>query len=427
MNSKIQNDIKELVSKQVITPEIALNIETYYTEKHIGSPNRLFTLFAIFGSALIGMGIILILAHNWDDLPRAIKTLFAFLPLVIGQCLVGYTILKKKGTAWKEASGTFLFFAVGSSIALVSQIYNIPGDLSSYLLAWVLLCAPLVYIVKSNVLGLLHIVFATYYAIVYGYSFLSASNTPWLYLILIFMILPYYALLLKHKRNANITSIFNWILPLSLVVVLGTFFTQNDEIGFLMYFTLFGLLYNIGKLPFFNNQKLRRNGYVILGSLGTILILLTLSFEEIAGDVFGKNIFINSQDMSISIILFMLTMAILIYSHLKKWTVNYNLFRYVFVIFTAMFFISYRYYIMPALLVNMLVLALGVMVVKTGVDKFHFGISNYGMLIIVSLIFCRFFDTDISFILRGLLFVAVGIGFFLTNYIMLKKQNNLKK
>jgi hypothetical protein len=29
-----------------------------------------------------------------------------------------------------------------------------------------------------------------------------------------------------------------------------------------------------------------------------------------------------------------------------------------------------------------------------------------------------------SFEIRGLLFVAVGLGFFLTNYIMLKKQKS---
>ena len=35
---------------------------------------------------------------------------------------------------------------------------------------------------------------------------------------------------------------------------------------------------------------------------------------------------------------------------------------------------------------------------------------------------CRFFDTNMSFVIRGLLFVAVGVGFFITNYVMLKKQ-----
>ncbi len=33
MNSKIQNDIKELVSEQVISQDVALKIESYYQSK----------------------------------------------------------------------------------------------------------------------------------------------------------------------------------------------------------------------------------------------------------------------------------------------------------------------------------------------------------------------------------------------------------
>jgi uncharacterized membrane protein len=168
MNSKIQNDIKELVEEQVISNEVATNIENYYKYKKSDSPNRLFTVFAVLGSTLVGLGIILILAHNWDDFSRSIKTIFAFGPLIIGQLIVGYTILKKESTTWKEASSVFLFFAVGASMALVSQIYNIPGNFSSYMLTWILLCTPLIYLLKSNASAILHIVFATNYACAFG-------------------------------------------------------------------------------------------------------------------------------------------------------------------------------------------------------------------------------------------------------------------
>jgi hypothetical protein len=57
-----------------------------------------------------------------------------------------------------------------------------------------------------------------------------------------------------------------------------------------------------------------------------------------------------------------------------------------------------------------------------GAKKDHLGVLNYGLLIIMVLAVCRFFDTDLSFIIRGLLFVSVGIGFFATNYWMLKKR-----
>jgi hypothetical protein len=47
---------------------------------------------------------------------------------------------------------------------------------------------------------------------------------------------------------------------------------------------------------------------------------------------------------------------------------------------------------------------------------------NYGLLILTALIICRFFDLDMSFVARGLLFVLVGAGFFAANIWMVKKR-----
>jgi hypothetical protein len=74
-------------------------------------------------------------------------------------------------------------------------------------------------------------------------------------------------------------------------------------------------------------------------------------------------------------------------------------------------------------LINILILALGVFTVEMGARKNLFSVLNYGLLIITGLISCRFFDTDISFVLRGLLFVAIGAGFFGANYFMYKKAS----
>ncbi|WP_299549433.1 DUF2157 domain-containing protein [Seonamhaeicola sp.] len=426
MNSKIQSDIKELVEQQVISQESASKIEAYYQSKKVNTPNRLFTVFGVLGSLLVGLGIILILAHNWDDFSKATKTFFAFLPLVIGQIFVGFSILKHKSAVRKEASGTFLFFAVGSAISLISQIYNIPGNFSSFLLTWMLLCVPLIYLLRSHALAILHVVFMTYYAADLGYSFISNGQTPWFYLLLLALVLPHYGQLLKHKTNANITSIFNWLLPLSVTIVLGAFVDNMDAFGVLMYVVLFGLLYNIGKIPLFNDQKLRRNGYLVLGALGTMYMLILTSFDWLWEDIIRNTLAYNSQEFYISVVLFVITTGILVYSFSKKWVAAFNLSHYAFLIFTVIFFIGFDNKFIPLTLINLLILMIALITIKIGADKFHFGILNYGLLIIAVLIICRFFDTDMSFVIRGLLFVGFGLGFFLANYLMLKKQRENK-
>ena len=424
MKSKFISELPELVKNNVISKDVALSIHNYYQSQQSESPNKLFTVFGVLGSLLVGLGIILILAHNWDDFSRALKTVFAFLPLVLGQIIAGYSIFKKKSATWKEASGTFLFFAVGSSMALVSQIYNIPGDLGTYVLTWILLCLPLIYLLKSNAVAMLHIVFSTFYACNLGYGFKTASEAPWLYLLLMAFVLPHYLNLLKHRRGANTTSIFNWLIPLSLIITLGAFLERNGDLGYLMYVILFGLFYNIGKFPVFDDQKLRQNAYLIFGSLGTVIMLLITSFNWIWEFDIDSSLFL-AREFYITAILFGVTLGLLIYLYSKRWLKHFNLFHFVFIIFTALFFSGMTDGLYATILVNFLVLLLGIITIKIGADKFHFGILNYGLLIITALVVCRFFDTDMSYVIRGLLFVSVGIGFFFTNYVMLKRKKSM--
>jgi hypothetical protein len=68
------------------------------------------------------------------------------------------------------------------------------------------------------------------------------------------------------------------------------------------------------------------------------------------------------------------------------------------------------------------VFAIGILTIKDGAKKVHLGILNFGLLIIAALVICRFFDADLSFVFKGILFVSVGVGFFAANSWMLKKR-----
>lgn len=422
MSSKLIKELPELVRNDVISEEVSYNIQKYYESKSGSTPNKLFIIFGVLGAALIGMGILLILAHNWDEFSRGIKTLIAFAPLLIGQLCVGYSLLKKKGNAWKEASGTFLFFGIGISMALVSQIYNIPGDFGTYLLTWVVLSLPLIYLLKSNSLALLHVVFLTYYSCEYGYGIGGHNPSPWLYFPLILAVLPFYFNLLKEDATKNMVAILHWILPLSSIIVFGAFIKTEWEFLSLIYIILFGFMYNIGSSSVLKQERLRRNGYLVLGSLGTVVLLLIMSFKDVWKELSFK-ILMNTQEFYIVVVLFVMAMSVLLYSINKNKKEQFNLFKYVFIAFSILFFIGVTSPGIATIGVNIMVFSLGIIAVKKGADNHHFGILNYGLLIITALIVCRFFDTDLSFVIRGLLFVIIGVGFFIANYIMIKSKN----
>ena len=61
-------DIPELVKADIISQDTADKISAYYCRQAGQSTNRLFVVFGILGSIFVGLGIILIIAHNWDNL-----------------------------------------------------------------------------------------------------------------------------------------------------------------------------------------------------------------------------------------------------------------------------------------------------------------------------------------------------------------------
>ena len=420
MNSKLEKEISELLEKKVITPDTAQKITAYYLSKKEDRPNRLFTIFGVLGALLSGLGIILIIAHNWDNMSTHLKTVFAFIPLIIGQVACAFSLLKKKGTTWVESSTTFLILSVGATISLISQIYHIPGDLSKFLFLWAIITAPLIYLLRSNIAVIIHLILITWYACNLGYAYKGPS--PWWYILLFAFVVPYYLHLQKRQTLSNIAGILNWFLPLSLIITLGTF-GKGDTESFMMYLAMFGLFYNLGELPIFKHQKLRRNGYTVIGSLGTIFILMVLSFQW-----FWKDASIDSHTTVDSLLvgtLFFMAIAVLGYLHLKRHVNDFNLFRYAFIIIGLLYITHSFGYVHNIVFTNLLIAALGLSAIKIGVRKSSYAILNYGLLIITILIICRFFDTDLDFIFRGLLFISVGIGFFLANYLLLKKQRSL--
>lgn len=418
-------DIPELVKAGVISEETADKIRAFYQAKEGQSNHRLFIVFGVLGAILVGLGMVLIIAHNWDELSRMTKTGLAFLPLFLGQGLCGYVLLRKQDSvAWRESATAFLFFAVGAIISLISQIYNVPGNISSFLLTWMLLCLPLVYVMKSSIASLLYLIGITSYAVETGYWSYPYSES-YLYWLLLLTILPHYYLLYKEKPQSNFMIFHNWLIPLSVIITLGTVANGLGEFMFIAYISLFGLIYLIGELDFFTKQRPRSNGYKILGFLGTIILLLILSFsefwEDLRGEDFSFNAVISSPEFLASAILSLSAAGLLSLQLKNKSLKDIKPIALVFILFIIIFMIGLSSSL-SVVLINLLVFAIGILTIREGAKLDSLGILNYGLLIITALVVSRFFDTDLSFVIRGALFVSVGIGFFATNYWMLKKR-----
>lgn len=428
MSKAILKALPELIDAGILTSETASKVEAYYKNKSTSADNRIFTIFGIFGALLVALGIILILAHNWDNFPRSVKTIFAFLPLLIGQSAAGFTLLKKsESTAWREASATFLFFAIAAAISLVSQIYNIPGNISSFLVTWMLLSLPLIYLLRSSMVSLLYLCGITYYGCEVGY-WMRDAEFPGFYWIMLALALPFYLWRIRNKVSDNFMSFHNWFIPLSLIICMGTIYGNREILLLMTYFSLFSVLYLIGTMPYFERQRRFNNGYLLLGSVGMVMLLLYLSFDfywnqgfEQLGELM-QTATLSSSEFLVTLLLTLVSGGILFWKKGNKILDDFNPMEILLFIMILVFIAGINAPILGVILINILTLLIGIYYIRKGGQLDHLIILNYGLLIITALIICRFFDTDLSFVLRGLLFVGVGLGFFYANYSMLKKR-----
>ncbi len=420
----LQNDLDELRESNIIDAETESRIRAYYAAQKNNSTSRLLVVFSLLGALLVGLGITLIVAHNWDNLSKSSQTTLAFLPLLAAQLMAGLALFKFKTKGWLEASGVLVFLTIASTISLISQIYHIPGNLTGFIWIWMLLGVPLIYLTKSHFTSLLYWAGITYFALESGYWSHTEGYSPQWYWVFVLGGLPHYLQLLRTSPNSNFTAFHNWVIPLSLTCSLGILHANDEAFLFITYILLFGSFMVFRQLFIGSSIK---QGYGFLGYVGATVVLIITSFSDVCksiGSDLSKGLPAISS-LEIVGVLAVLTLFILLlvfawrqhqFSALPKST-------FLSFLFIPLFFIT-AYTTKAFLAVNLLILLVGVESIYRGANQLKLSTLNMGLLTVVALITARFLDSDFSFVIRGLIFVVVGIGFFVANYMLISKRKS---
>lgn len=142
------SDIDHLHSAGLITAEQRAAIIEHYQLDH--ESNRLLVILAIIGAVLVSAGIILLIASNWEDIPRLVK-LAGALVLLVGAHGAGWRLARDgRHPVIAQAlhlvgSGMFL-----ANIALVGQTYNLSSRPPNAILLWLAGVVPLAWILRSR-------------------------------------------------------------------------------------------------------------------------------------------------------------------------------------------------------------------------------------------------------------------------------------
>ncbi len=429
MQKSLNKALPELLDAGVIDDETVARIEEYYHSTSKDTSSYTILVFSVLGAIIVGLGLVLIIAHNWDAFPKNIRLLFTFLPLLASQIFVWIAIKKHRyRRPIIESSSLLLFFAIPACISLVSQIYHINGQLEDFLLLWLLLSWPLIFVPGANIVSLLFVIISTWYACQITY-FTFRGPVPWLYWALILIPIAKYARDIYKDNFKRYRAIGGWIIAISLTLVLGGFSAQFKSIMTPAYLLFFGLILILHS-AFITSQDNSwwMNPWRSIGKIGVAIVALILSFgffwQELPHYNSLTTNLLNSTD-SISFITLLLMLIVGIW-YLKRY--KHEKFLNIFPELPAVIVLVLIYgagFFMPMagqLLSNLALLAMGVFYIFFGYQRFDLSRANYGMVLITSLAIARFFDAELSFVLRGSMFVLVGLGFFMANFFIIKKQ-----
>lgn len=412
----LQYESDDWVEQGIIGQEQQAQILNRYSTSHIESFYSSWSslLLISLGAVLIGGGIVLLIAHNWESFGKGTRTVLSILPLLLAQALTWYSVrYKPQLNGLREASGILLFFAVAASIALISQTYHIYGDLERFLVTWLLLGIPTLYLVESA--GVLMLVCALILWLC------GLEREPyWLYYL---SLAPYLYSLFKRQRLV----LFQWAL---WFIVIGSTFSIMYSIGWksplddwMIYITLVlcGFYYSLGKWLFgFKEHGFWANPLCSAGVLGILIISLLLTWED----------FYHYSDLNTEV----------------KWAFNDYLILLVFVtsIISTLGFVIHKFKsiqihqwfllggVLLALLgmagfqlglsdfvyvvlANLYVLVASVVLMSQGIQQHRLMLLNAGLLWFCFLVLFRFFDSDIPFVLKGVVFIFIGSAFLGVN------------
>ena len=428
----LYGELPELVAQGVLTPDSADALRNHYGSAERPSGRRIaLILCSILGASLIGLGIILLLGHNWDDLSRQVRAVISFTPLVAAQLLAAYVIWRRgESVPWREGTATFLMLSMAAAIALVGQTYHISGDPGAFVLSWMLPSVPIVYLLGASLPALIYLVGITSWAgIAQGDGGHALLFWP-----MLAVVVPHIVQAFRRDRHGVRSTVLCWGLCLCLCVATGVTLEKVwPGLWIIVYAGLFASMYLAGSLWQDDSLSDWQRPLQVVGAVGAVVLALMLTYDWPWDDIgwgyyrhgWRHHEWAAVADYVLAVGLLASTVSLL--AIFMRRGERGKLFIGV---APALAAIGYTVSAFTAdetvamTLFNLYLLVLGVGTIATGIRSERLSLVNAGMAVVAGLILARFFDSDMPFLLRGIAFIILGTGFLVTNLVLLRRRGD---
>jgi hypothetical protein len=327
----------------------------------------------------------------------------------------------ERGEGWREATAALWTLAIGSSIALVGQTYHIPGDWTAFLRTWLLLAAPVLYLLRPVTGALLYCLGLVAWT-------LDGDGTAMLVWPLLLLALPVFAWRLRRHQDGPGSEVLAWALAGTVAICLLPSLDHLDE-------SLWGPLLASLFLAFWAGAAVARprrweRPFRLVGGLGVVVVAMVLSYAEpwqgqgnaaLGGGAGAAELAAELAVVGVTCLGAVAFVALAWRRHGGE-VVPFALALPA--VWLAWLLARFDSRESAAALANVYLLVLGALLLVSGLREDSLRRANAGTGVLGLLVLLRFFDTDWGFLLRGSAFIAVGLGFLLVNSLLLRRRRS---
>jgi len=268
----LRQEIDDWERAGVVEGAVAETLRSRYMPAETGI-NRLIGFVSLFGAILVGVGLILLMAANWEELPRAYRVSLIF-GVVLSAYGGGYYLRYERGASPRVGEGLLFLgaLAYGAGIWLIAQMYHLPADYYTGALLWALGVLPTAWVLKSPRLLALASLLLTLW-MTWGAAVTQQANC-WYLVLMLGVIWP------LCYRLASRECLATGLLGLTVFVGLALFkwTGERPDLIALLYVPFGALVYAVG-LAHASVERLGRYGLVYRG-YGTVAILAATYFAS---------------------------------------------------------------------------------------------------------------------------------------------------
>lgn len=423
----LKEELPDLVQREVVDPATAERLTRHYELNALGDGSATRKLMlALLGCLLVGAGVILLFAHNWDELSRPARAAVSLGQLALAQAFAAYALLRRPGAAALEGSGALLALAIGAAIGLISQTYHLAGELGDFMLVWIALGAPLVYVLPARIVATLVLIAAPWLA----FERARDVDHGFAYLVAIASMLPALALREHGSRADGLTLLARWAFVLTVPLGAAPLVVERAGGPWLPFYAGLAAAFVALGVSLERGASFPRRPLSIAGGLGTVLLALLLSYHEVLDEVLNNHPpdYANRATWPAMAAFGIALLALGVAAVRARDVVKANepaalALLGVNAVLLAIYGLAHTGASIEglAIVASVALLALGGALLALGLRAHSASLSNKGLGVLALLFTARFFDTELSFIARGLGFMLLGAAFLAINVLLSRK------